>query len=400
MKSNKDLGRPSFKEQAAYLEDQLVAWRRDFHQHPEIGFQETRTSEIVAKTLQDLGLQVETGIAETGVVGVLEGAQTEPVVLLRFDMDALPIHEETGVPYASTAPGVMHACGHDGHTAIGLGVAHLLSRFRDRLPGVVKFVFQPAEEGLGGAERMLEAGVLERPRPDFALALHLWNVKPVGWFGVASGPMMAASDILEMGIEGQGGHGASPHQTIDPVVACAHIIAALQSIVARDLDPQDAAVVSITQIDAGDTHNVIPTRATMRGTIRTFDPEVRERVHKRIKVIAEGVAQAMKCEASVSITPLTPPVVNDVEIAARVREWIRTLYPEADVDDEACTMGSEDMSFFMRDVPGCYFFVGSNNPEKGLDAPHHSPMFDFDESVLPKAAGLMALCAWSLLHET
>jgi amidohydrolase len=400
MKPSRAVDAPSFKEEAHRIRDQLVDWRRDFHRHPELGFQEKRTAGIVAAVLQDLGMQVETEVAETGVVGLLEGARSGPVVLLRFDMDALPIQEQTGSAYASTTPGVMHACGHDGHTAIGLGAARLLNASREALPGVVKFVFQPAEEGLGGAERMLQAGVLEDPRPDYSLALHLWNVKPVGWFGVASGPTMAASDILQVEIEGQGGHGASPHQTIDPVVAGAHIVSALQSIVARDLDPQDAAVVSVTQIKAGEAHNVIPSHASMRGTIRSFDPEVRDRVHQRIGEIVHGVARAMKCEASVSITPLTPPVVNDAEIAARVRRWIRAAYPEAVIDDKASTMVSEDMAFFMDDVRGCYVFVGSNNPEKGLDAPHHNPRFDFDERVLPDAAGLMASFAWSLLDET
>jgi amidohydrolase len=284
--------------------------------------------------------------------------------------------------------------------AIGLAVAKLLSQARERLPGEVRFVFQPAEEGLGGAERMLEEGLLERAAPDFCLALHLWNVRPIGWYGVAAGPTMASSDILEVEIEGLGGHGASPHQTVDPVIASAQLIIALQSVVSRDLDPLDAAVVSVTQVSAGDTHNVIPSKATLRGTIRTFKPDVRDQVHRRIEEIAHGIAQSMKCRAQVRILPLTPTVVNDAVIVEHVRNLIHDAFPEAHVESDARTMGSEDMAFFMERVPGCYFFVGSSNPEKGLDAAHHNPRFDFDERALPAAAGLLALCAWSLLSGT
>lgn len=390
---------PPFPAEAEDMAERIVAWRRDFHRHPEIGFQEHRSAEIIAQTLRELDLTVETGIAETGVMGTMQGARSSPVALLRFDMDALPVLEETGASYASTSPGVMHACGHDGHMAIGLTVANLLGRYRERLPGVVKFVFQPAEEGLGGAERMLEEGLLERAAPDFCLALHLWNVRPIGWFGVAAGPTMASSDILEVEIEGQGGHGASPHQTIDPVIASAQLITALQSVVSRDLDPLDAAVVSVTQVSAGDAHNVIPSRATLRGTIRSFKPDVRDQVHRRVEEIAEGVARSMKCRAQVRIRPLTPTVVNDAAIAERLRTLIHDAFPDAHVDSDARTMGSEDMAFFMERVPGCYFFVGSSNPDKGLDAAHHNPKFDFDERALPTAAGLMAQCVWSLLSD-
>lgn len=246
---------------------------------------------------------------------------------------------------------------------------------------------------------MLEEGLLERAKADLCLALHLWNVRPVGWYGVASGPTMASSDILEVELEGRGGHGASPHETIDPVLAAAHLITAFQSIVSRDLDPLDSAVVSVTQVSAGDAHNVIPSRATLRGTIRTFRPEVRERVHERIQELTSGIARAMKCRAEVRIHPLTPTVVNDPAIAERVRMLIHKAFPEAYVDKEARTMGSEDMAFLLERVPGCYFFIGSNNPEKGFDAAHHNPKFDFDEVVLPIAAGLMAECAWSLLSD-
>jgi len=348
--------------------------------------------------MNGLGLKVRTGVAETGVITLLEGKRPGPTILLRFDMDALPIQEETGASYASTVDGVMHACGHDGHTAIGMAVAKLLNSHRQDLPGTLKFVFQPAEEGLNGAERMVEEGVLLDPVPDYTLAMHLWNNKPVGWIGITPGPAMAGSERLEIEITGRGGHGASPHQTVDPVLASAQVICALQSVVSRNLDPCQAAVVSVTQVRAGDAFNVIPSKALLQGTIRTFGGEVRDLVLQRVKEIAGGVAQAMGCEAQVKVERLTLPVVNNRALAAKLQSLVKRVYPEATVDSEEVAMGSEDMAFMMADIPGCYMFVGSSNPAKRLDAPHHNPHFDFDEVILPRAAALMAAAAWMLLE--
>ena len=232
--------------------------RRDLHRHPELGFEEYRTAGIVSAELNRLGLEVTTGVGKTGVVGMLEGGGPGPTVLVRFDMDALPVSEETGAEYASQNPGKMHACGHDGHVAVGLTAARLLSAHRSELAGNVKFLFQPAEEGRGGAQAVLEAGVLSNPRPDLTLALHIWNEKPLGWVGVVPGPLMAGSEIFHVRITGKGGHGAMPDQTIDPMVAAAQVISALQTIVSRNISPLEAAVVSVTRIWGGETFNVIP----------------------------------------------------------------------------------------------------------------------------------------------
>ncbi len=386
-----------FYTQAQELFDYTQALRRDFHQHPELGFKEFRTAGIVARQLSELGLEVTTGIAETGVVGLIEGKGPGPVVLLRFDMDALPIHETTGAAYASGTPGVMHACGHDGHTAIGLTVARLLHAARDQFNGTVKLVFQPAEEGLGGAARMVEAGVLQNPRPDVSLACHIWNDKPLGWIGVTNGPAMAAAEVFKIKITGYGGHGAAPHTTKDPVVAAAQIITALQSIVARNVDPLQTAVVSVTAIHGGDAFNVIPAAVEMQGTIRTFLPEVQALVMRRFEEIVQGVSSALGCQAEISLRGVTPAVINHLETASRVQQVASRLLPDHNLVTSERTMGSEDAAFFMQDIPGCYFFVGSANPEKNLNAPHHNPKFDFDEGVLPRAAGLMAAAALDFL---
>ena len=373
-------------------------WRRDFHRHPELGFQEVRTAGIVARELNQLGLEVTTGVGKTGVVALLEGVRPGPVVLLRFDMDALPIQEETGAEYSSERPGVMHACGHDGNTAIGLTVARLLEAQRGSLAGMVKFVFQPAEEGLGGAQAMIADGVLESPRPDVSLALHLWNEKPAGWLGVPAGPLMAAGELFQLRISGRGGHGAAPHLAIDPLLAAAQIITALQSIVARNVAPLKSAVISVTSVKGGEAFNVIPSTVDMKGTIRTFEPQVRALVLERLTQVVTGVAQAMGCQVEVVVQPLTPAVVNDAGVAQRIQAVAAKLLPGSIVDTTESSMISEDMAEMMQDIPGCYFLIGSANTGKGLNAAHHHPRFDFDEEVLPPAAALMASAAAEFLR--
>ncbi|HEY44085.1 MAG TPA: amidohydrolase [Anaerolineae bacterium] len=387
-----------FVHQSNALADEIVALRRDFHRHPELGFQEHRTAGVVAEAMTDLDLEVHTGIAETGIVALMVGGKPGPTVLLRFDMDALPVQEETGAPYASTHDGVMHACGHDGHTAIGITVAKLLHEHRASLPGVVKFVFQPAEEGMGGAERMVAEGVLENPRPDYSLAMHLWNDKPRGWIGIKPGPIMAGAEMFEIVIRGKGGHGAAPHQAIDPVLAAAQITIALQSVVSRNVDPRKSAVVSVTQFQAGEAFNIIPSHAIIRGTIRTFTPEVRDLVLQRVEEVSRGVAKAMGCDTKIEITQLTPPVVNDHAVARMLKSLAESMFPEATIDTNEFTMGSEDMAFLMEGIPSAYLFVGSSDSSRNLDAPHHNPHFDFDEAVLPIASSLVAASAWRLLE--
>lgn len=382
---------------AAQLSEYTQALRRDFHRHPELGFQEVRTAGIVARELNALGLEVSTGIAETGVVALIEGAKPGPVLLLRFDMDALPIVEETGAEYASQTHGVMHACGHDGHTAVGLTVARMLHEQREDLPGTIKLVFQPAEEGLGGAERMIREGVLENPKPDYTLSLHLWNDKPVGWIGVTSGPAMAAAEKFKARIIGKGGHGAAPHQTLDPVAASAQVINSLQNIVSRNISPMHTAVVSVTMVHGGEAFNVIPSEVTIEGTIRTFEPEARAIVVERFCQIVEGISNTCGCRAEIEFEALTPAVINDPQITARVQNAIAQAFPDRELDMNNRTMGSEDMAFMMREVPGCYFFVGSSNADLGLNAAHHHPRFDFDERALPLAAALMSTSAVELL---
>jgi amidohydrolase len=388
---------PDFLKESRQLFDYTRALRRDFHRHPELGFQEVRTAGIVAQELNQLGLEVSTGIGKTGVVALLEGDQPGPVVLLRVDMDALPIQEETGAEYASTVDGVMHACGHDGHTAIGLTVARMLQQNRQNLKGSVKLVFQPAEEGLGGAEAMLEDGVMANPSPDAALSVHLWNEQPVGWIGITPGPVMAAADIFRIHLSGKGGHGAQPHFTADPVVAAAQIIGALQTVVSRNVPPLEAAVLSVTTLRAGEAFNVIPDTADLQGTIRTFKSEVRQRVIEHFNQVVGGVANALGCRAEVELQSITPAVVNDPKLTALVTEVCGNLLPDGRVDSSTMTMGSEDMAFMMQDIPGCYILVGSSNADKGLNAAHHHPRFDIDEESMSYAAALMAAAAAKLL---
>ena len=371
--------------------------RRDFHQHPELGFKEFRTAGIVARELNDIGLEVTTGIAETGVVALLEGSRPGPVVLLRFDMDALPIVEETGAEYASLTPGVMHACGHDGHTAVGLTVARLLTAYSQEFAGTVKFVFQPAEEGLGGAEIMVAEGVLDNPKPDITLALHLWNEEDVGWLGIAPGPLFAAGEIFRVRVTGKGGHGALPNQTIDPVITTAQIISALQSIPSRNVSPLQSATISVGSIHGGEVFNVIPSEVEFHGTIRTFESSVRQVVLERFQQVVSGIAQSMGCEVEIDMQMLTPAVINDQKITTQVQRVAQSVLPDSYIEENYRAMVSEDMAFMMQDIPSCYFLIGSANPEQGIDASHHQPQFDIDEDVLPHAVALMAAATVSYL---
>jgi amidohydrolase len=372
--------------------------RRDFHAHPELGFQEVRTSGIVARELNSLGLEIRTGVGSTGVVALLEGTKPGPVLLIRADMDALPILEETGASYSSQNPGVMHACGHDGHTAVLLTVAKMLYAHRAELGGTIKFMFQPAEEGMGGAEKMITDGVLENPKVDVALALHVWNEKPVGWIGISNGPAMAGAEIFKIKVLGKGGHGAVPHLAIDPILAASLIVSALQGIVSRNVAPLDTAVVSICTIHGGETFNVIPAVVEMTGTIRTFEPAVRARVLERFEKTVRSVAEGMGCQVEIDMQPLTPTTTNNPDISARVQFVAKHLFSDSDVDpSNYTTMGSEDFAYVLEKIPGCFFLIGSANPGKGLDAGHHNPKFDIDETALLRGAALMAAAAMDIL---
>lgn len=363
----------------------VIADRRHLHQHPELGFQEFETARFVAERLQALGVEdIRTGIAVTGVTGLIRGSApgTGKVVLLRADMDALPIQEENDVDYRSQNPGIMHACGHDAHTAMLLAVARLLIERRDRFAGTVKLVFQPAEEGGGGAKVMIDQGVLDDPKVDAAFGMHMAQEEPVGTISLRPGPIMAAADRFTMVVKGRGGHGAQPHLTIDPIVTGAHIVTALQTIVSREIDPLDPAVVTVGAFRAGEALNVIPDTAELRGTVRSFSPVVRDQLAKRIHEIAQGIATAMRASVEIDYKYGYPVTINNPEMTALVREVAQEVVGHDNVLEAPMHMGAEDFSYFLERVPGCFFFVGSRNPDKGFIWGHHHPKFDIDEDAM------------------
>lgn len=382
------MAQPDFKREAEKLYDYMVAQRRDFHRHPELGFQETRTSGIVADTLTELGMEVQRGVGQTGVVGLLEGPRPGPTLLVRFDMDALPIQEENRLDYASQNPGVMHACGHDGHTTMGLALAKIFTQYQEDLAGTIKFVFQPAEEGMGGAFAMIADGVLENPRPDAALAMHLWTPEEYGKVRVVEGPCMASSSVFTITVQGHGGHGAAPHLAKDPILAAAQIVTALQSIVSRNVNPQDSVVVSIGQFLAGTTFNVIPDRAVLKGTVRSYDNDLHRMIYRRILEMAHNMAIAFSCEATMETIAIVAAVVNNPVPTAVVREAAAKVMGEQNIVEHR-TMASEDMGYILEEIPGCYFFIGARNEERGYTFAHHHPRFNFDERAMIDGVAIM-----------
>jgi amidohydrolase len=377
--------------EVAQLTESVIDLRRTLHQWPELGFQEKRTSALVAERLQALGIEVRTGVAQTGVLGTLRGNGEGKTVLLRADMDGLPIEEASGAPYASQNRGVMHACGHDGHTAILLTVARVLAHRRERFSGTVKFAFQPAEElPPGGAKGMIEEGVLEHPTVDATFGLHLWNGLPVGKIGVDEGPIMASVDRFDMVIKGVGSHGAYPHTGVDPIVIGSHVVAALQTVVSREVPPLAAVVVTIGTFHGGTAFNVIPSYAELSGTVRTVDARIRDEMPARIERIVRGVTSGMRAEYSFNYAYGYPVTVNDVNRAQFARRVAGAIVGDANVVSAGMTMGAEDMSYFLDAVPGCYLRLGSGNPDLGLIHPHHSALFNFDEAALPIGVELLA----------
>ncbi|MEZ4869528.1 MAG: amidohydrolase [Caldilineaceae bacterium] len=390
-----------FLADAEALAAQLNAIRRDLHMHPELGFQEVRTAGIVAEELHALGYEVVTGVGKTGVVGLIQGGQPgDRTVLLRFDMDALPIDEANDVPYRSQTPGVMHACGHDAHVAVGLGVATVLAKHREQLPGTIKLMFQPAEEGLGGAMAMINDGVLDRigPPVDRALGLHVSSMHPLGTAAMRTGPMMAASAGVTMTVRGRGGHGAMPHQAVDAVVVAAQIIVALQTVVARNVDPDDTGVVTIGSIMAGNAGNVIAETATMRGSIRSFTPETKALLRRRVPEIASGVAAALGATAEVVINDGVDATVNAAAPTEVIQQVAAAVLGEENLDLTFRTTGGEDFSAVLARVPGNFFFLGARNDERNLNAPHHNPRFDIDERCLPQGVAILCEAARQILH--
>ncbi|MGD1900344.1 MAG: M20 family metallopeptidase [Phormidesmis sp.] len=372
------------------LQADLVTWRRQIHQRPELGFEEELTSQFICDRLTAWGINHQRGVAKTGVVAMIEGSGTKadvgenpPVLGIRADMDGLPVQELNEVPYCSVHDGKMHACGHDGHVAIALGTAQYLQTHRDRFCGTVKIIFQPAEEGPGGAKPMVEAGVLQNPDVDALVGLHMWNNLTLGTLGVRSGPMMAATEFFHCTIQGKGGHGAIPQQTVDAVVVGAQVVNAIQTIVSRNINPLKSAVVTVGEFKAGTAVNVIADTAFLSGTVRYFDTDYGHLIPERLEQVIAGVCAAHGASHQLDYHKLYPPVVNDRAIADLVRSVaLSVVETPAGVVPECQTMGGEDVSFFLQAVPGCYFFLGSANTEKDLAYPHHHPRFNFDETAL------------------
>jgi amidohydrolase len=390
------------RQRASQIESKLIAWRRDIHQHPELGEQETRTSGLVAEHLVNLGLEVKTGVGRTGVIAILKGGRPGPVVALRADMDALPVKEPEGLPFASKAKGtylgrevdVMHACGHDAHTAILMATAEMLTAMKDRLPGTVKFIFQPAEEGpslypaftgkIWGARAMIKEGALQDPKPDAVFGLHVSSGLPSGRIGYRAGAAMASADELRIKVIGQGGHAGYPWRAIDPVTTAAQIVLGVQTVVSRRTDlMKSPTVVSVSTINGGSRWNIVPDTVDMTGTIRTYDAGVRAGVHRDIRQITENIAASANAKAEVEIIELYDPLVNNDRVTARM---VPVLERAADGDAilNERLGASEDFSFFLNEIPGLFFQVGIVPRDRDLStaAPNHSPNFFIDEKAL------------------
>ena len=366
--------------------DSLVALRRDFHRHPELSLQEHRTAEIIAERLHAAQLEVRTGIGGTGVLGILHGDKPGRTIAWRADIDALPLTELLDAPFTSSTSGVMHACGHDGHTAIGITLAEILAARRADLPGTAVFIFQPAEEVFGGAKPMIEAGVLGNPHVEEIYGLHLTTQTPAGHVTVRPGPSMASADFFDVEVQGQGGHGAYPHLSVDPITVAANILLGMQNLVSREVAAQEPSVLTVGQIVAGTKHNIIPATATMRGSLRTFNQVVREQVIERLGSFVNDIAHAYRAEAHLSFQGEgCPAVINHEAESSFVRQCALDELGSEAVEDGDLVMASDDMSLFLQERPGCYFRVGIA-PVGGPPRPHHAPEFEMNEAGLP--AGL------------
>ena len=392
---------------AAAVNDRVVEWRRDIHAHPELGMQEFRTAALVADHLRSLGIDVTTEVGGTGVVGVLEGGRPGPVVALRADMDGLPVTELADVPFASKATaewqgeevGVMHACGHDNHVAILMGVAEVLADMRDDLPGTVKFFFQPAEEGPGGAEPMIAEGVMENPEVDAVFGLHVFPM-PVGTLAYRSGGMLASSDGLRIVVRGVQTHGAMPWRGVDPIVTASQIVVGLQQVVSRQVDLTDSpAIVTIGQIEGGNRGNIIPDTVLMVGTIRSLNPVTRTDVHERVRRIAENIAEANGAEAEVTIDLGYAVTVNDPALTERMTPSLRRVAGEG-LTVMAPSLGAEDFSYFAQEAPGLFLGLGVAPEDPSLVHPNHSPYFYADERALPLGVRALASLAVDYLTGT
>ena len=366
---------------AEETKEQVIAWRRHLHQNPELSFHEEKTSQFIYDTLQSFGNLEITRPTKTSVVARLIGPEPGKTLAIRADMDALPIQEENTFEFASQNPGVMHACGHDGHTAMLLGTAKILSGLKDQIKGEVRFLFQHAEELFpGGAEEMVQAGVMDGV--DLVIGTHLWSPIPKGKVGVVYGSMMASPDTFWITVNGKGGHAALPHQTIDSIAVAAQVVTNLQHIVSRNTDPLDNLVVSVTQFIGGTTHNVIPGSVKIWGTVRSFDPTLRESVPAKMERIVKGITEAHEATYDFKYEYGYRPVINNNEVTAVIEETVREVFGEEALDMMRPNMGGEDFSAFMEKAPGCYFYVGAGNEEQGITYPHHHERFTIDEDAL------------------
>ena len=362
------------------IQNKIIALRRDFHKHPELSFQEFRTAKIVAKELKSYGLEVNEKVGKTGVVGILRGNKKGKTIALRADMDALPMQEESNLKYKSINDGVMHACGHDGHTAILLGAAQVLSKMKKSINGTVRFLFQPAEEGLGGARFMIKDGALKNV--DEIYGLHLWNYQPFGTIGIQSGPVMAAADKFTISIIGKGGHGAAPQGTVDSIVVSSHIIQALQTIVSRNTNPIESTVVTIGKINGGYNFNIIADKVTLKGTTRAYTEKNRKLIKCRMDEILKGISKTFNAKIKLNYEDGYPPLINANNQTNTLMKVIKKRIGEKMIPPYL-TMGGEDFSYYLEKVPGCFFFLGSNpNKTKEINTPHHCSHFDINEQSL------------------
>jgi len=377
------------------IKDIIVSTRRDIHQHPELAFDEHRTSKLVAERLESFGIEIQTGVGKTGVVGTLKGKNDGKTIAFRADMDALPIQETSDISYKSKNAGIMHACGHDGHTAMLLGTAEVLSKQADKLNGTLKFFFQPAEEGQGGARFMIDDGALEGV--DEVYGIHLWNYQKYGTIGVKSGPIMAAADIFEITVHGKGGHGAAPQGTKDAVLIAAHLIQTLQTIVSRNTNPIESTVVTVGQINGGYNFNIIADKVTLRGTTRAYTEDNRQLIKKRMKEIIAGTEKTFGTKIELDYEDGYPPTINDPTAADNLLNAAQKIVGDG-AGHPYLSMGAEDFSYFLQKVPGCYFLVGSA-PEgrEPLSVPHHCSHFDIDERALLVGSSVYLQLAESLL---
>lgn len=386
--------REQLKKDVEEISGQIVEWRRDFHRNPEVAFQEQRTSSVIRKYLESLDIPV-TQSAGTGLRAVLKGNPGGKTVALRADIDALPLKEEGDKEYISQNPEAAHCCGHDGHMAILMGAVKLLSERRTEIRGNVVFLFQPSEERIpGGAKKMIEEGAIEGV--DAIFGLHLWVPLPTGTMGVVKGPMMAQPDAFTIVVKGKGGHGSMPQQTVDPILVASQIVVNAQSIVSRNIDPLKPAVVSFGTIEGGTIYNIIPGEVKLTGTVRSFEPEIKDIAKKRIAEIAEGTAKAMGARVEFSYEDGYPPVVNDETMADFVLDVARQTLGKDKVVDIDPVMGGEDFAYFLEKIPGAFLFLGAGD---GMNLPHHHPGFDIDEKVLPQGALLMTSLALEYLQK-